>query len=204
MDAAVTEGKNPRRATTVPAREDPTPMSNQTPYPISVAFTAENIKKSIKFYREKLGFTLAETFPNEKKPMWANLVLAGQSVMLGQAMSPKDMKKMCADNKKAAEYWAEHAKRFQKVAHGVGVCVYLHVPDVDGYQKQLKGKRIKADLPPTTQFYGLREMVVADPDGFTLVFYSHVQAEKPPACCEASDPCATAVEPSVEVAANDD
>ncbi len=161
-------------------------MSNDTPFPISVALTSEDIKKSIKFYRDKLGFVLAGTFPNEKKPVWANLLLNGQSIMLGQAMSPKDMKKQCAEDKKAGEFWADHARRFQRGSHGVGACIYLHVADVDLYQKALKSKRVKADLAPKTQFYGLREMVVTDPDGYTLIFYSQVQVETPPAAAEAS------------------
>lgn len=179
-------------------------MSNQTPYPISVAFTAENIKKSIKFYRDKLGFALAGTFPDEKKPVWANLILAGQSIMLGQSMSAKDMKKACHDNKKAGEFWAEHARRFQRGSHGVGVCVYLHVADVDAYQKELKGRRLKASLPPTTQFYGLREMVVTDPDGYTLIFYTQVQTEKPPEEAGACPPEAVATPPAVEIDSVDD
>lgn len=172
-------------------------MTKQAPFPISIAFTAENIKKSIKFYREKLGFELAECFPEEKKPVWANMVLNGQSVMLGQALSAKDMKKQLADDKKAGEFWAEHARRFARVAHGVGVCVFLRVDDVDAFAKSVKSRRVKLDLQPKTQFYGLRECVVTDPDGYTLIFYTQVLSSEP---CETpvSESAATPAEPVTE------
>jgi uncharacterized glyoxalase superfamily protein PhnB len=39
---------------------------------------------------------------------------------------------------------------------------------------QLKQRGVAPELPPTTQFYGLRDLVVVDPDGFVLDFYTPV------------------------------
>lgn len=169
-------------------------MSNQSPYPISIAFTVENIKKSIKFYRDKLGFELSGCWPDAKKPVWANLVLNGQSVMLGQVASPKDTKKQFADDKKAAEYWSGSVRDFQRSKHGVGVRVFLSVDDVDRFVKDAKKERVKTDLPPKTEFYGMRRSVITDPDGYALVFYTHVHEEPSGAAGEDAE-CADAVAP---------
>lgn len=153
-------------------------MSTPTPATMSVHFSVESVKKSLKFYRDKLGFSVSDCWPDDKKPMHVSLHLGGQSVMLGQAMSPKEAKKVIgAHDKKAGEFWAEHARRFQRSAHGVGVSVFLCIEDVDAYCALLKKRRVKPDLAPKTQFYGLREMVVTDPDGYTLIFYTQVAAE---------------------------
>ena len=50
-------------------------------------------------------------------------------------------------------------------ALGVGACYFVQVPDVDRFARRLKKRRFKPLLPPKTQFYGLRECHVADPDG---------------------------------------
>jgi catechol 2,3-dioxygenase-like lactoylglutathione lyase family enzyme len=63
-------------------------MGNTTMYPMSVILTVRDAAKSVAWYRDVLGFKLEQSWPDETKPMWANLVLDGQSVMLGQMMDP--------------------------------------------------------------------------------------------------------------------
>ena len=64
---------------------------------------------------------------------------------------------------------------------GVGASVYVAVADVDAFARKLKKRRTKALLAPKTQFYGLRELQVADLDGYRLVFYSPAEAPPPAA-----------------------
>src|SRR5437867_3447145 len=133
-------------------------------FPISIGFTATDIKKSIAFYRDQLGFALKECWPDEKNPLHASLLLDRQTVMFGQAMSSSDIEKFCAGDPTAAKFWATHATTFQKNAHGAGVNVYLKVPDIDSYTTEIQKKGATLALSPKTQFYGMRTAVVLDPD----------------------------------------
>ena len=49
---------------------------------------------------------------------------------------------------------------------GHGVHLYLTVDDVDGLYAQLKASGAKIVHEIATQWYGLREFIVADPDGY--------------------------------------
>lgn len=149
-----------------------------TPYPIAVQLTVANLKKSIKFFTEKLGFTLDNTFPSSKKPIWASLTLDRQRLMLGASLSVQEAKKF--DMSKAElEMVKQDAKAFAKSAHGVGAAFYICVPDVDAHWKAAKKKKVDILAAPKTQFYGLREYLAEDLDGYRFVFYTRVMAEQP-------------------------
>jgi uncharacterized glyoxalase superfamily protein PhnB len=160
-------------------------------FPNSVHLAVESVKKSIKFYREKLGFELRNCFPDEKKPVWASLVLGGQVVMVGAAPSPEVMKKFGA-SKDEIDLAKKDGKAFAKRPHGVGVHVYLLVPDVDALAKSLKKKKATIVMPPKTQFYGIRELMIEDLDGYRLVLYTPVPGA---AGQHGEGACAAAVEP---------
>ncbi len=151
-------------------------------HPMSVGFTASNLKASLAFYRDKLGFKLKECWPDENAPMWANVLLDGQSVMFGQAMPAADMEKMCGADPAAAKFWSARSAEFAKNVHGAGVNLYLMVPDVDAFAAQVKRAGVALALEPKSQFYGLRDFVVVDPDGYTLTFYTPVKMENCQSC----------------------
>jgi catechol 2,3-dioxygenase-like lactoylglutathione lyase family enzyme len=43
--------------------------------------------------------------------------------------------------------------------------VYLYVPDVDAWQRELLARGVLADAPPQDQPWGNRELQLTDPDG---------------------------------------
>jgi uncharacterized glyoxalase superfamily protein PhnB len=63
------------------------------------------------------------------------------------------------------------------VAGGV---VYLPVDDVDDLFRELTGRAVRIDLPPTDQTWGNREMYLSDPDGNSLRFIRMSAAAKAP------------------------
>jgi uncharacterized glyoxalase superfamily protein PhnB len=148
------------------------------PYPNSVHLIVASVKKSMKFYTEKLGFTVKTTFPDDKKPVFASLLLDRQSIMLGASLSVEEAKKFDM-SKEELLMVKNDARAFAKSAHGVGVSLYVCVADVDAHYKAAKKKRVEILAQPKTQFYGLREYFAVDPDGYRLVFYTPVPQEKP-------------------------
>lgn len=152
------------------------------PNPNAVGLTVADLKTSLAFYRDRLGFELRECWPSEQEPMWASLLLDRQSVMFGQAMPAAACLEMHAKNPVAAKFWSRHADAFAKHPHGVGVNLYLQVEDVDAYHERITQNGVKPELPPTSQFYGLRDTVVTDPDGYVLTFYTPIQMSSCQSC----------------------
>ncbi len=154
---------------------EPPVTENQSQHPNSVHLTVSSVLKSLKFYREKLGFRLTESFPSPKKPVWANVLLDDQAVMLGQLPSLAEARQFGMDAAEI-ELLKRDAKAFARGAAGTGVQIYLQVADVDAFYKRLRRKGVKPLTKAKTQFYGIRDFQVEDPDGYRLVFYTRTEA----------------------------
>ena len=159
-----------------------THKDTEQPFPISVGLTATDMKATLAFYRDRLGFKLSETWPSESDPMWMSLVLDRQALMFGKAMTSSQCDQMMAQNPAAARFWSGRAAAWSGNAHGVGVNIYIAVPDVDAYAKQLARRGVEVALPPTSQFYGLRDIVLTGPDGYVLTFYTPITLSSCQSC----------------------
>jgi uncharacterized glyoxalase superfamily protein PhnB len=147
-------------------------------HPNSIHLTVASVPRAAKVYEEKLGFRLIESFPPDK-PVWANLVLDGQALMLGELPSLQEARQF-GMSQEEIEVLKQDARAFARGAPGTGVSYYVRVKDVDAFARRLKKRRVKPLLPPKTQFYGLRDLHVVDLDGYRLVFYSPVAATAGP------------------------
>jgi uncharacterized glyoxalase superfamily protein PhnB len=157
-------------------------MSERKHDPMSVMLTCRAMPKSLAYFRDTLGFEVEACWPDEQQPMWANLMLGTQSVMLGQAMPADAAGKFCANDPAAEQRFREMAADLAQNKSGVGVGIYVMVPDVDAYHARLKQKGARILSEPKTQFYGIREMQVSDPDGFLFQFYSPVKLANCQSC----------------------
>lgn len=142
--------------------------------PMCIMLTSRDMQRSIGFYRDTLGFTLKEAWPDAKAPMWCSLLFEGQVVMLGAMMKPEQAAQMCGGDEGAATYMRTLAEEFQKNQAGVGIVTYIKVADVDGYHAQVVKRGLKGASAPKSQFYGLREFAVQDPDGYRFLFYTPI------------------------------
>lgn len=149
-------------------------------HPLEIMLTSNDMPKSIAFYRDVLGFELEASWPDETNPMWANMVLDGQSVMVGANMEPQ--KEHCHGDAAMFGWWKARHATFNKSEPGAGVLCYLRVDDVDAYHASIKDRGAEPFLAPTTQFYGIRDFPVADPDGYQLMFYTPVKVESCGSC----------------------
>jgi len=157
-------------------------MSSSDKYPITVHLTSRDVPRSIRFYRDTLGFTLGECWPDEAQPLFASLALEKQAVLLGAHSPAFEAGKWCGDDAELRAYFEEFANEFEKSSPGVGVVIYLRVTDVDAYHARLKEKGVEGMLEPKTQFYGQRDFPVRDPDGYRLTFYAPVAMESCQSC----------------------
>ncbi|MHC4380544.1 MAG: VOC family protein, partial [Planctomycetota bacterium] len=102
-------------------------MSGPAQFPNSIMLTANSLQESIAFYVDVCGFTVKESWPEGNDPMWANLDLGGQSVMIGSAMQPEQVEGMCAEEPKELEWHKTAATEFQEHPAGIGAYLYLKV-----------------------------------------------------------------------------
>lgn len=150
-------------------------MAERENHPNAVYLTVEDPLRSIRFYTQKLGFTLGNCWPDAKKPLYASLVLDRQVVMVGASLSEEEGKEMGVSKTELRRIKKDH-KAFKKHRCGVGVQIYLCVPDADAHQRAAARKKVTALRGPTTHFYGIRDWVASDPDGYHLVFFTTVAA----------------------------
>lgn len=149
-------------------------MPDSDHYPNAPYLTVADPKRSIRFYT-RLGFSLGNCWPDAKKPHYASLVLDRQVVMVGCSLTEKQGREMGVAKAELRRMKKEH-KAFKKHRHGVGVQLYLRVPDADAHHRLALKRKVEVARTPTTHFYGIRDYIVADPDGYQLVFFSPAQS----------------------------
>ncbi len=110
---------------------------------------------SIEFYRNVLGFTIVET-DGRRVPEneWVMLDLNDGRVMLNTAYE--------ADRRPPA-------RDSRRIAAHRDTCLFFGCPDVDGAYEYLLSKGIKLK-PPSIAPYGMKQLYLLDPDGYSLCF----------------------------------
>lgn len=124
-----------------------------------VELVVEDVDASIFWYRG-LGFEVdGEGLRDEDGLQWASLAHNGRLLWLLRAdLAPED---------------AQGAPR---------VRLYLEVDNVDTIYEQLAAQRVAVERAPETQWYGLREFSVRDPDGYHWILNHPVpEDQRPPA-----------------------
>ena len=111
-----------------------------------------DVAKSTAFYRDVLGFTMGETVPDKEPFVFVWLKHGDVSVFLN------DITAAAHDYPAAAS-----------LPQGGTAALFFIITDVDGYHAQVAPKA-HVIMPLKTQFYGMREFAIEDPDGYVLTF----------------------------------
>lgn len=117
---------------------------------LSPTLAARDMKRTITFYRDSLGFQLGMTFPDGQNPEYADLSRDGMVLMFIPAnnigIDPS-----------------------QKL--GIGVNLYMEIDgNIDDYYAELKGTGVKIAVDIKDEPFGIRDFTVEDPDGYRLTF----------------------------------
>lgn len=115
-----------------------------------------DVKRSTEFYRDVLGFTMGETVPDQEPFVFVWMKRDAVSVFLNDVTA-------------AAHDYPEAAK----MPPGGTAAMFFIVSDVDGYHAVVAPKA-NVIMPLKTQFYGMREFAVTDPDGHIITFAERV------------------------------
>jgi catechol 2,3-dioxygenase-like lactoylglutathione lyase family enzyme len=110
---------------------------------------------SVRFYRDVLGFEIVESSEREGDFFdWGLLRLNDANLMLNTAYE---------QDSRPAQPDPVLIK-----AHG-DTCLYFGCPDVDGTNEHLRHKGVDVNEPKVAP-YGMKQLYVADPDGYSLCF----------------------------------
>lgn len=112
---------------------------------------------SVRFYRDKLGFTVVHSSPalGEDYFHWVLLRLGGAELMLNTAFESNDERPSEPDAARIAAHF--------------DTGLFFGCPDVDAAYQELRSKGVAVNEPHVTG-YGMKQIYVGDPDGYELCF----------------------------------
>jgi uncharacterized glyoxalase superfamily protein PhnB len=117
---------------------------------ISPLLAARNVKKTIEFYTNSLGFKMGMVFPDANNPEYVDLSKDGMVLMFIPA---------------------ENHGISGKEKFGIGVYLYMHIDgDIDDYYDGLKKRGVRISVDIKDEPYGVRDFTVEDIDGYKLTF----------------------------------
>jgi uncharacterized glyoxalase superfamily protein PhnB len=125
---------------------------------ISPTLAIRNMKQTIQFYRDSLGFKMGMAFPDADNPEYADLSKDGMVVMLVPA---------------------KNVGIGSKQRLGIGVNLYMQIDgDIDEYCNELKNKGVKVVVDIKDEPFGIRDFTVEDINGYRLTFNQVSKAVK--------------------------
>lgn len=125
---------------------------------ISPTLAVRDMKKTIAFYRDLLGFKMGMCFPNASNPEYVDLSRDGMILMF----IPADNIGIGSNEKL-----------------GTGVNLYLQIDEgIDEYYRELKNKGIEFAVDIKDEPYGIRDFTIMDINGYYLTFNQASSADK--------------------------
>jgi uncharacterized glyoxalase superfamily protein PhnB len=117
---------------------------------ISPLLAVRDMKKTIEFYTNSLGFKAGMAFPDATNPEYIDLSKDGMVLMFIPAKN-HDIN--------------------QEEKFGIDVYLYMQIDgDIDEYYEELKGRGVKIAVDIKDEPYGVRDFTVEDIDGYKLTF----------------------------------
>ena len=117
---------------------------------LSPLLATTNMKETIEFYTNTLGFRIGMVFPSVDNPEYVDFSKDGMVLMFIPAgnMGIGAGKKL-----------------------GTGVDMHMQIDgDIDEYYRELRGKGVEIAGEIKDEPYGIRDFAVADPNGYRLTF----------------------------------
>jgi len=109
----------------------------------------QDISRSIGFYRDQLGFVLVGSAESNGKVYWCRMERQGSVLMLQQA----DEEDGPAEGR------------------GRGVSLYFICDDSESMHAELAARGLQLN-PPSVAYYGMKQLFVPEPDGYSICFES--------------------------------
>ena len=115
-----------------------------------------SVEGSLAFYEGILGFTRAMTVPDQSPFVFASVTSGPIEIFFNDRASV-----------------AKENAQFGGKPLGGGNMMFVELDGVDAYHDAIKS-RVKVVMPLVTQWYGMREFAIEDPDGYVITFAERV------------------------------
>lgn len=124
---------------------------------LSPMLAVRNMKETIEFYKNTLGFKMGMAFPDADNPEYADLSKDGMVLMFIPAK--------------------DHGIGSEEKL-GIGVYLYMEIDgNIDEYYAELKNKGVNIMADIKDEPYGIRDFTVEDPDGYRLTFNQPIKRD---------------------------
>jgi lactoylglutathione lyase len=111
-----------------------------------------SVEQSLSFYEGALGFARGMTVPEKSPFVFASVTSGPVEIFLNDRSTV-----------------AKESPQFAGKSFGGGNTMFIEIAEIDAYHEQIKD-RVKIVLPIVTQWYGMREFAIEDPDGYVITF----------------------------------
>lgn len=121
-----------------------------------------NVEQSLAFYEGVLGFARGMTVPEQSPFVFASVTSGPVEIFFNDRQTV-----------------SKESPQMAGLAFGGGNTMFIELAGgtIDGLHDQIRS-RAKIMMPLVTQWYGMREFAIADPDGYVITFAERVEAKK--------------------------
>jgi lactoylglutathione lyase len=119
-----------------------------------------NVDRSLAFYEDVLGFTRGMTVPDAPPFAFASVTSGPVEIFFNDVSTV-----------------TKESPQLAGRAPGGGNTMFIEIGGVDEYHDAIKD-RVKVVMPIVTQWYGMREFAIEDPDGYVITFAQPAGAAK--------------------------
>jgi uncharacterized glyoxalase superfamily protein PhnB len=116
-----------------------------------------DVSRSLAFYVDVLGFSKGLSVPDAPPFVFASVTDGPVEIFFN-------------DTSAALK---DHPEYTGRTAANVGNSMFIEVEGIDAFYDRIKNKA-KVVMPIVTQWYGMREFSIEDPDGFLITFAERV------------------------------
>lgn len=115
-----------------------------------------DVSRSLAFYTDILGFSRGMTVPEQPPFVFASVTSGPVEIFFNDAVATIE------------EYPALAGRSI-----GASATLFIEVEGIEAFYAQLDG-RVTVAKPLHTQWYGMKEFAISDPDGYLLTFAERV------------------------------
>ena len=117
-----------------------------------------NVEQSLAFYTDVLGFARGMTVPEQPPLMFASVTSGAVEIFFNDRSTV-----------------TKESPQMAGLSFGGGNTMFIQVDNVDALHDRVRPD-VKIVLPIRTQWYGMREFAITDPDGYVITFAQRVSA----------------------------
>ena len=115
-----------------------------------------NVEQSLAFYTDVLGFARGMTVPEQPPLVFASCTSGAVEIFFNDRSTV-----------------TKESPQMAGLSFGGGNTMFIEVENVDALHDRVRAD-VKIVLPIRTQWYGMREFAITDPDGYVITFAQRV------------------------------